>query len=603
MALTRERVVLLAVLALAALSCLLGLLARPPLEGASASEQLLDLVRVVSTACLAIAALFGPGILWRLFSGRRQGLAFVPLPGLLLLAVTGVLAWVLGGEVEPRVVCFAVLGPVIGLLFGALLGGGEEDLFEPEEQRALVLVGCVLGFAIGRTLWSLGPEGELYAGTISRTLQVGDRSDSRIPFLIPQLIQHHHGPYSQIATEYFFPYNFSSRGPTPGLASSPIVFLSGGRPPQGYAEEPWKPFDPAGFMAFRLAMMTFACTAFLSLWDLVRRLGGLRAARFALLLAATTPFLLDEVWFTWPKLLGASLVLMGAIFIVERKAFRSGVMVGLGYLMHPGAILAMAAMSLIALWPLRGANWRRPDLKALALLVAGVAISVLAWRLANGSHYSQNEFAEYLTSNGTEADPSFTYWLGYRITSLGNTLVPMLLPFANTHDHTLNVVEGTSPFAVHFFFQYWNTFPFGIGILFFPFAFVGLWKAYRLWRWPVLAAIVIPFLAFAVYWGGSRTGMLREGLHWWVLIVLATIALQQAAAGFPWLRSTPLRAILSLRAAELVLIAIGPALTTGEGLISSTFELSDVVALVAMGGFAVLLGGAVWHEGPRRAPS
>ena len=82
----------------------------------------------------------------------------------------------------------------------------------------------MLGFAIGRALWSLGPEGELFAGTISRTLQVGDRSDSRIPFLIPQLIAHHHGPYSQIATEYFAPYNFSSRGPLPGLASAPIVF-------------------------------------------------------------------------------------------------------------------------------------------------------------------------------------------------------------------------------------------------------------------------------------------------------------------------------------------------------------------------------------------
>lgn len=598
MALGRERAVLLAVLALAVLACLLGLFARPPLAGAGTKEQLLDLLRVASTACLAIAVLFGPGVLWRALPGRRPGLAFVPLPGLALLALTGVLAWALGGVVEPQVTCFAVLGPVLGLVLGAVLGGGEEDLFEPEEQRALALVGCVLGFAIGRALWSLGPEGELFAGTISRTLQVGDRSDSRIPFLIPQLIAHHHAPYSQVATEYFAPYDFSSRGPLPGLASAPIVFLSGGRPPQGFAEEPWKPFDPAGFMAFRLAMMTFACTAFLSLWDLVRRLGGLRAAHFALLLAATTPFLLDEVWFTWPKLLGASLVLVGAIFIVERKAFRSGVAIGVAYLMHPGAILSMAAAGLVALWPLRGASWRQPDWRALALLIAGAAISLLAWRLYNGSHYSQNDFAEYLTSNGNEANPPLLHWLGYRVTSLANTVVPMLLPFANTHDHTLNVVDGASPFAVHFFFQYWNTFPFGLGILFFPFALVGLWKAFRLWRWPVLAAIVIPFAAFAVYWGGSRTGMLREGLQWWVLVVLATIALQQAAAGFPWLRSKPIRAILSLRAAELVLIATGPALCTGEGLVSSTFELSDLAALALMGAFAVLLGRAVWNQRP-----
>jgi hypothetical protein len=32
-------------------------------------------------------------------------------------------------------------------------------------------------------------------------------------------------------------------------------------------------------MAYRIAMMTFACTAFLSLWALTRRRGGEAAAR------------------------------------------------------------------------------------------------------------------------------------------------------------------------------------------------------------------------------------------------------------------------------------------------------------------------------------
>jgi hypothetical protein len=521
------------------------------------------------------------------------------LPGLALMVLSGIAAWLLADSVDPRLTCFVFSAPVLGVVVGGLIGADPANLFEPEEQRVLLVVGCALGFAIARSLWSLGPQGELYAGTISRTLEVGDRSDSRIPFIVPQFATNGIAPHSEEGTAYFLPYNFSSRGPLAGLASTPVVLMSGGTPPIGLTEQPWLPFDPQGFMAFRLAMMTMASTAFLSVWDLTRRLGGSAAAWVALLLAVTTPFLIHEVWFTWPKLLGASLVVLGAICIVERRPFRSGLLVGGGYLMHPGALLPLAGISLVALWPLKGANRRRPDLKALLLLAAGVAVSLVAWRLFNGSHYSQNDFVEYLTTNGTKPNPPFLSWLGYRITSLGNTLVPMLLPFANAHDHTLNVVEGTSPFAIHFFFQYWNTLPFGVGIVFFPLLLMSLWRAFRRWRWPVTAAVIAPFAAFAVYWGGSRTGMLREGLHTWVLIVIAVVALQQWSAGFPWFKSTWIRALLALRTVELLAVALGPGLTTTHILVGSTVAFTDVVALVAMAGFSAILARVIWLARPQ----
>ncbi|MGV1049589.1 MAG: hypothetical protein ACOYD4_13830 [Solirubrobacterales bacterium] len=601
MPIRRERVVLLGICGLAAVACVLGAAARPSAGYLTGNwDQALQLIRVGTTACLALTLLMGPGLLWRAGSSKRQPtLGFMLLPGLALLGVTGALAWLLADTVDPRLTCFVLAAPAIGFVIGALIGADPEDLFDGEEHRVLLVVGCALGFAIARALWSLGPEGELYAGTISRTLEVGDRSDSRISFIIPQLATHGIAPYSEEGAAYFLPYNFSSRGPLAGLASEPVIMLSGGTPPIGIAEQPWQPFDPQGFMAYRLAMMTMACTAFLSIWDLARRLGGAATGWVALLLAVTTPFLIHEVWFTWPKLLGASLVVLGAICIVERKSFRSGLLVGVGYLMHPGALLPLAGISLVALWPLKGANWRRPDIRALALLAAGVAISVVAWRLFNGSHYSQNEFVEYLTSNGTEPNPPFLRWLGYRATSLGNTLVPMLLPFANTHDHTLNVVEGTSPFAIHFFFQYWNTLPFGIGIAFFPFLLISLWRAFRRWRWPVTAAVIAPFAAFAVYWGGSRTGMLREGLHTWVLVVIAVVALQQWSAGFPWFKSKWMRGLLALRTVELLAVALGPGLTTTHVLIGSTFALTDTIALLGMLGFAAILARTIWVARPQ----
>ena len=66
-------------------------------------------------------------------------------------------------------------------------------------------------------------------------------------------------------------------------------------------------------------MMAFACTAFLSTWTLTLRLAGRGAARFAVLLAATTLFLVHEVWFTWPKMLAASFVVLAAVAVLGRR--------------------------------------------------------------------------------------------------------------------------------------------------------------------------------------------------------------------------------------------------------------------------------------------
>lgn len=589
---------MLSLLALAGIACLLGLLARPSAAPHAAAEQALDLLRAISTAALAVSLLLGPGIAWRALTRREASLAFLPLPGLGLLAATGGLAWALAGTVEPRLVCFAVLTPVLGLLLGGLLAAGPDELLTREERRCLVVAGAALGLVVARALWSQGPEGELYDGTISRTLAVGDRSDSRISFIVPQLIANDAGPYSQLASSFFFPYDFSSRGPLPGLASSPLVFLAGGRPPATFAEQPWVPFDPQGFMAFRLAMMTFACTALVSLWDLTRRLTGGRAAHLALLLAATSPFLLHEVWFTWPKLLAASFVLLAGICTIGGRPLRAGLLLGLGYLMHPVALISLPALLLLTLWPLQGANWRRPRLGPLLPFGAGLGAFLFAWRLVNGDHYSQSGFADYLTQAGFDFDPTILEWLAFRAESLANTLVPLLLPFSSENDTAINVVGGSSSAAVHFFFQYWNTVPFGLAIVFFGLLLVSLWRAGRRWPWPVAATVVVPLLAFTVYWGPTETGMMREGLQAWALTLLALVACQQAAAGFPWLRSRPIRALLSLRAVEVLVFAIGPVLATGGGLVGAGFRLSGTIALGAMVAISVALGLWIWRSDP-----
>ena len=601
---------MLIVVGLALAGCGLGLLAEPAAPH-DAGEQALDLVRIVCTLALALSLLLGPGVAWRVmgFADRPLSLGFLPLPGLVMMIGGGVVAWALANTIDPRAVCFLLFVPVLCGLFGILLWAGPREVFDRDERRVLVVVGCVLGLAIGRALWSLGPEGELYTGTVSRTLEVGDRSDSRISFHIVQLVARGEGPYSELARSLLKPYNFSSRGPLSGFGASPVVLLAGGRPPDGRPGEPWLPFDPQGFMAYRLAMMSFATVAFLALWDLVRRLAGRDGAYLAVLLAATTPFLVHEVWFTWPKMLASAMVLLAAICVIYRRPLHAGLLSGFGYLIHPGVLLAVPTLGLIALWPLWRARWNRPRIRQGLLLAAGLAVFLVAWRVVNGRHYDQSGFLDYFLKTGPGGVPGFGVdWVVSRLESLGNTLVPLLLPIADAHNAAINVVRGSSPPVIHFFFQYWNTLPFGVAIVFLPLLVVALWRAGRCWPWPVTACVIVPFALFTAYWGSADSGMMREGLQAWTLTLFAVIACEQAAGGFGWLRSTPVRVLLVLRVVEVLAMAMVPTVATRHELISAGFTLTDVVAVVAMLGFGAALGVLVWSfspppRRPRRQPS
>ena len=273
-------------------------------------------------------------------------------------------------------------------------------------------------------------------------------------------------------------------------------------------------------------------------------------------------------------------------------------MAGLGYLMHPVALLSVPALALLALWPPRGARWNRPRLRQLLLFAAGLGAFLLAWRLLNGSHFDQGGFVNYLVQAGGEANPPLASWLDFRIDSLGNTLVPFVLLTA-TGSGTINAVGEASPAVVHFFFQYWNTLPFGVGIVFFPLLLVGLWRAARRWPWAVFATVLVPLLAFTVYWGAISTGMMREGLQAWALTLFAVLACEQAASGFGWLRSTPVRVLLTLRAAEVLAIVLVPTVATRHDLLGSGFALTDSVALVAILVFGASLAALVWRA-PRQ---
>jgi len=587
----------------AGIACLLGL-AKPPTEATHTTlkQEQLDLLRVALATCLAVTLVIGPGIAARALLDRPIRLGFLPFFGLGVMVFAGCLAWCLHGVLATDTTCLAVVAPVLGLMFGILIAAGpEEEFLTPEERRTLLLLGIPVGLAIARSLWSLGPVGELDAGLIGHNLWTEGRPDSHISFVVTEMVAHGTTPYGAEGHDLFLPYMFSSRGPLAGIASAPIVLLTGGRPILGVPDQHWEPFDAQGFMAYRIAMITMSATALLTMWELVRKLAGPRAARLALILGISTPFVFAELIFTWPKLLAASCILLAALWLFERKPARAGFAVGVGYLFHPGALLGYFALGPLALWPLRGAQLKRPRVRTLLAMAAGTAVIPIAWMLANRGHNGQSGFLEYVTQALPNYHPSVWEWGTFRLTSLADTTVPFYLPIFQDHNVSINTLFGISPGVSHFFFQYWTGVPFGFAILFFPILLASLWRFAKRWTWPFFAVVVIPYVLFWIYWGSGTSGFLREGMQAWVLAVIAVVAIEQAASRFSWLRSRAIRAILVLRGFEVFALAVGATLgTRGFNPISHDqnyeYGFNDAIAFAAVVFFSALMMFAIWRE-------
>lgn len=573
-----------------------------PPAGSSHPSQLIllaELARIALTAVAAITLLMGPGLLLRRLAARwgQLPLGFLPCVGGAVLAGTGLLAWGLAPETHSQLTCRDVLVPVLVLLL-VLSCFVREPLLDPDEHWVLRVTGLVFVLGLARSLWSVSPAGELYQGTIARTLEVGDRPDSRTSFLVSTLVGHGLRDFGPLAHLLFYPYTFSDRGPLSGIMAAPVMLLAGANPPPQFPVQPWMPFDPQGFMAYRILMMLLAVSCILAVYSLARLAGGPATGRIAVLLTAGTPFVVHEVYFTWPKLAAAAMCVLAGYLVIARQPFLAGLFVGIGYLMHPLALLSVPTLLLLVLLVAlrQRAAWTRGLLRLSVWAVGamiGLGCVLVSWREALGSHYTQGRFLDYFRMSNNALHAPLSSWISTRLASVGNTLIPLRLPLVDGNLRTVNLVgpHNTRLPAgglVHFFFQYWNTLPFGVGITFFPVLLYLLYKLARQRPLALLLLVVLPFGFFAVYWGSFTSGLMREGLHAWLLtlLVLAAIQLMDELTGRRLGRL--LTAALVLRLVEIAAMLTVTTVRTGHRLVSRQWLLTDVSALVLMA--AALVG-------------
>lgn len=562
------------------------------------------IVKQLGFCILAIAAAFvtllGPGFMLRQWILEKRGFLFsivwVAAPGLLGLALVAVLAWFGPRHIKPAVLCRIVL--LIFFAFSAWrfsrfrLSAAITSI----ETRVLLVALVLSAVCAAKSIYSLGPVGELYHDEISRIEEIGGRSDSRLPYFVSQLVGLRQGIASPFAGELYGTWTFSDRGQLVALSAAPVVLAGPTRMPDNKPEEAWTVFDPQGFMAYRLSMIVFAASVLFFVFGLAALFVPADWAFLAVLVTATSPFVVHETYYTWPKLEAAAFVLLAGYLVLQSRFLLAGLALGLGYVCHPSALLsAPTILLLVFLLPkfnnaLFAFSWRemyRVLWRSLLVLV-GLAIWPLFWRVANGSNFTQSKFLHYAAAAGrTAVTPA--NWLKYRLDSLLTTFVPLDQFFLHAADDNVNAIENPSPGIVRFFVQPWSTVPFAAGFAYFfcllRFIYLGFARA-RSW---LISALVIPVLIFTAYMGIDSSGMLKEGLHaWFLTLLIFSVAIWNKYGTQSQTFWRICSWALLTRAVDLLLMMILPVIWTQHAIVRPPFVLTDILALGTM------IGGTLW---------
>ena len=582
-------------------------------DSVAIGESIDWVLRIIFAASAAIAALLGPGLVLRRRAQHPlwQSLALVWIPGLLILAAGGAVTWLLAGTIDPGLTSGLLMAALLSWLAWAAATTPARSLIRPGEARVFGVVLLLLLIGIGKATWSPGPQGEWLGGSISRTLEASDRPDSRLQYQVVQLIANDGSPNGDLSAGLFFPSSFSDRGALAALVAAPIVLSSGAEPPTSLADQGWVPFDREGFASYRITLMALAATILLSVFGLVRTFASRSTAWRATVLVALTPFVVHETYFTWPKLLAASFGVAALAAIIRHRPAIGGLLLGVSYLAHPvGLFIALAVVGIwiaLAYWgpgpsstspTLADMRARLPAIGRTAILIAGgLLVPVIAWRLVNAGDFSQDTFFSYLTQGNGVSSVGLEEWLASRGRSISNTLVPLAL-FAWHHGdpHINPVGQPDAPAVIPFSFQYWNTLPFGVGIVYFPMFVAGLWWFARHSVAVFAAGVLIPFAVFAIYWGSFDSGLMREGLQGWLIFALLAAFLGHSVLGGErvarW--ANVVRACVTLRGLEVLAMLAVPTIATDSLLGPGPFVLTDLLSLAAMIGGVVALMAITW---------
>jgi hypothetical protein len=533
-------------------------------------------------------------------------LIWVAVSGPLVLAAIGLTAWLAGDLWAPRLICRGAALLLIGSGLVWTLRQPADLRLSAHESRALLIALLLVLVASGRSIHSLGVQGELYRGTVTRTLAADGRSDTRVPFLIPINVENHWNPFAPESQAFYSPYTFTSRGPLVGLAATPAVLIWARTPMRtiGQMDRPFDPIDRYGYMQYRFSVIVFSALAVIPFFV---ALDGTQLALAGTAIYALSPFVIHEVYFTWTKQATVPLVLSAFCLVMARHPGSAGLLTGFAYLAHPSA--AFAGLALVPLlvgirrdpdWSfscsriLRFSSWWHGR-RDVAIFAIGAASVLVLWFIYSYDKPNPAGFLSYAhQADGRQAE-SIQQWLSSRVHSLASTLVPLYSPLMfSSHPSLLPVFERPLG-IVTFFTQYFYTLPAGVGFAWFVWRFRQLGRSLRRGKGVAVVMIGLPTVGFWIQWGATVTGLLREGLH----IPLAFLMLV-------WLRFTPVadlshRPLHIARAIELLIFIWLPTIVSHRAVVNRRLLATDLLGLCVTITAVILLTAFIHEPGPPNA--
>ena len=495
-------------------------------------------------ATLAVAlCLFLPGWCWRICRpmSRWAETAYLPVPGLLLLAFYGLVLWLTkSASATWPACCFLTLNA--GLAVVALFKKPASVSLDTTAVEA-------------RALWPLGIWGALVAGVLAvglNPLPVADEysAHTTLPGRMVASPPDHLIPYQtaayfwhgkdgrQDSETYFGDWSVTSRGPLAPLAITGLFNLFGVHPddPPGLTDAriAWPVASDGAYLARILGWLTNACVI-LGAGRLLLALGANgTGARLGLVWLALAPVTVINTEFLWPKMLATFFLLLAAAALLERQWRPAAGWAALAWLSHPVGALFLPPLGLLgahAAWLAereRGTRWQIRARRSLGTLAGFAGLTLLLtspWLLYKFWVGHSEAFLRYPLSDGRgpALAASFASWARTRWDNLWFTLMPGAL-YAS--DRISAWIMGPLPNSMRWIIQYAKTLPGNLGYAGFVLTVAALMRRPRgrpalVW-WHLGAGV---FALMLLFWGFSSDGLGRNCLEpLSVALVVATAA-------------------------------------------------------------------------------
>lgn len=507
---------------------------------------------------LIVALIFLPGT-W-LFSTKKNlcSAAWIPVPGITVLAIFGLIEWTIGSTGGryiryTEIAFYAILAAdlirrlLMTKAWHAKKSGLPDGLLWCASVFTLVLMqASAYGINPLPVAQEIGRGGPLPGRMIASP------PDHAIPYQTARYMFNHFNGIEQ-NKDYFGEWNITSRGPLVPLgitALFELFKLPSDVQSTSYRQEIW-PLSTSGEDLARMYGWVLNSLVVFGAWHL---LSTLKAPRRSIAVAvawiALCPGTSSEVVYLWPKFLACYFVLIALSSALARKPALSGLAMAFAWLSHPVGALFIPPVGLFAIacnddFSFTASRIARQFKNGLHFTLGVVAMMSpwLIYKLHLGYH---DAFEVYVLGDGHgfTKTPNIWSWLGCRASNFWLTLSPAAFYYSHYMESWL---DGPLSAPLRWAIQYCKTLPGNLGFSAFILAYLSLIRPQPNNSLKSLRNLfLIPgFLLMLIFWGYSPDGLGRNALE-----PIALVLICLASANFTW-RKWPIVVLAAVAAESL----------------------------------------------------